>query len=169
MLAAGGGGGRSESLGTSALFCLALPYAALPSVLLVALYSWHRLRLCSVGTRRSLVPFASPPPHLQLTLLAYHHKFEKSHLPIALTLLNLKIWHDGMILLEVQIDSCRPRGSRSTSQGLELVHCRNSPPGQRGPFRTSKTTLYPCSTKTREVLGNPSPTPKRFPETREIS
>ena len=29
--------------------------------------------------------------------------------------------------------------------------------------------LYPCSTKTREVLGNPSPTPKRFPETREIS
>ena len=29
--------------------------------------------------------------------------------------------------------------------------------------------LYPCSTKTREVLGNPSPTSKRFPETREIS
>ena len=29
--------------------------------------------------------------------------------------------------------------------------------------------LYPCSTKTREVLGNPSPTPERFPETREIS
>ena len=29
--------------------------------------------------------------------------------------------------------------------------------------------MYPCSTKTREVLGNPSPTPKRFPETREIS
>ena len=29
--------------------------------------------------------------------------------------------------------------------------------------------LYPCSTKTREVLRNPSPTPKRFPETREIS
>ena len=29
--------------------------------------------------------------------------------------------------------------------------------------------LYPCSTKMREVLGNPSPTPKRFPETREIS
>ena len=28
-------------------------------------------------------------------------------------------------------------------------------------------TLYPCSTKTREVLGNPSPTPERFPETRE--
>ena len=25
-------------------------------------------------------------------------------------------------------------------------------------------TLYPCSTKTREVLGNPSPTPERFPE-----
>ena len=23
--------------------------------------------------------------------------------------------------------------------------------------------LYPCSTKTREVLGNPSPTPERFP------
>ena len=30
-------------------------------------------------------------------------------------------------------------------------------------------TLYPCSTKTREVLGNPSPTAERFPETREIS
>ena len=29
--------------------------------------------------------------------------------------------------------------------------------------------MYPCSTKTREVLGNPSPTPERFPETREIS
>ena len=29
--------------------------------------------------------------------------------------------------------------------------------------------LYLCSTKTREVLGNPSPTPERFPETREIS
>ena len=27
----------------------------------------------------------------------------------------------------------------------------------------------PCSTKTREVLGNPSRTPERFPETREIS
>ena len=92
------------------LLCSALPcpmqlYPA--SVLLFALYSWHRLRLCSVGTRRSLVPFASPPPHLQLTLLAYHHKFEKSHLPIALALLNLKIWHGGMILLEVQIDSSR--------------------------------------------------------------
>ena len=24
--------------------------------------------------------------------------------------------------------------------------------------------MYPCSTKTREVLGNPSPTPERFPE-----
>ena len=29
--------------------------------------------------------------------------------------------------------------------------------------------MYPCSTKTREVLENPSPAPKRFPETREIS
>ena len=28
--------------------------------------------------------------------------------------------------------------------------------------------LYPCSTKTRAVLGNPSLTPKRFPKTREI-
>ena len=28
--------------------------------------------------------------------------------------------------------------------------------------------LYPCSTKTREVLGNPSPMPMRFPENREI-
>ena len=28
--------------------------------------------------------------------------------------------------------------------------------------------MYPCSTKTREVLGNLSPTPKRFPETWEI-
>ena len=27
-----------------------------------------------------------------------------------------------------------------------------------------KFILYPCSTKTREVLGNPFPTPKRFPE-----
>ena len=32
-----------------------------------------------------------------------------------------------------------------------------------------KMIMYPCSTKTREVLGNPSPTSKRFPETREIS
>ena len=32
-----------------------------------------------------------------------------------------------------------------------------------------KSALYPCSTKMREVLGNPSPTPERFPETREIS
>ena len=31
------------------------------------------------------------------------------------------------------------------------------------------TTLFPCSTETREVLGNPSPQPKRFPDTREIS
>ena len=29
--------------------------------------------------------------------------------------------------------------------------------------------MYPCSTKTREVLGNPSPMPERFRETREIS
>ena len=29
--------------------------------------------------------------------------------------------------------------------------------------------MYPCSTKTREVLGNPSPTPKRLTATREIS
>ena len=29
--------------------------------------------------------------------------------------------------------------------------------------------MYPCSTKTKEVLGNPSPTPRRFPETRDIS
>ena len=27
--------------------------------------------------------------------------------------------------------------------------------------------MYPCSTKTSEVLGNPSPTPERFPETRD--
>ena len=27
-------------------------------------------------------------------------------------------------------------------------------------------SMYPHSTKTREVLGNPSPMPKRFPETR---
>ena len=33
----------------------------------------------------------------------------------------------------------------------------------------SSRTLGPCSTKTREGLGNPSPTPKRFPETRNIS
>ena len=32
-----------------------------------------------------------------------------------------------------------------------------------------KSGMYPCSTKRREVLGNPSPTPKRFPETRDIS
>ena len=36
-------------------------------------------------------------------------------------------------------------------------------------YKWSKTEMYPCSTKTREVLGNPSPTPKRFPETQEIS
>ena len=43
-----------------------------------------------------------------------------------------------------------------------------SPPplSARAPFHF---ILYPCCTKTREVLGNPSPTPKRFPETREIS
>ena len=35
--------------------------------------------------------------------------------------------------------------------------------------KTSGEILYPCSIKTREVLGNPSPTLKRFPETREIS
>ena len=29
--------------------------------------------------------------------------------------------------------------------------------------------MYPCSIKTREVLGNPSPMPKRFPETRDQS
>ena len=29
-----------------------------------------------------------------------------------------------------------------------------------------KSGMYPCSTKRREVLGNPSPTPKGFPETR---
>ena len=36
-------------------------------------------------------------------------------------------------------------------------------------MQESKETLYPCSTKTREVMGNPSPTAERFPETREIS
>ena len=34
---------------------------------------------------------------------------------------------------------------------------------------SSLDVLYPCSSKTREVLGNPFPTPKGFPETREIS
>ena len=29
--------------------------------------------------------------------------------------------------------------------------------------------MYPCSTKTGEILGNPSPTAERFPETQEIS
>ena len=29
--------------------------------------------------------------------------------------------------------------------------------------------LYPCSIKTREVLGNPPPMPKRFFEAREMS
>ena len=29
--------------------------------------------------------------------------------------------------------------------------------------------MYPCSIKTWEVLGNPSPMPERFPETREMS
>ena len=38
------------------------------------------------------------------------------------------------------------------------------------PYSTkTREVLYPCSTMTREVLGNPSPTPERFPETREIS
>ena len=35
-------------------------------------------------------------------------------------------------------------------------------------FLISTVALYLCSTKTREVLGNPSPTPKRFPETRDF-
>ena len=35
--------------------------------------------------------------------------------------------------------------------------------------RQDQAALYPCSTKTREVLGNPSPTTVRFPKTREIS
>ena len=30
-----------------------------------------------------------------------------------------------------------------------------------------QSVLYPCSIKTLEVLGNPSPMPKRFPETLE--
>ena len=29
--------------------------------------------------------------------------------------------------------------------------------------------MYPCSTKTGEILGNPSPRAERFPETQEIS
>ena len=38
---------------------------------------------------------------------------------------------------------------------------------REGCWRTRCNTqlLYPCSTKTREELGNPSTTPKRFPET----
>ena len=36
-------------------------------------------------------------------------------------------------------------------------------------FISSFFLLYPCSIETREVLGNPSPTPERFPETREMS
>ena len=31
-------------------------------------------------------------------------------------------------------------------------------------FPADDERMYPCSTKTREVLGNPSPTPERFPE-----
>ena len=34
---------------------------------------------------------------------------------------------------------------------------------------TKDCGLYPCSIKTMEVSGNPSPKPKRFPETREMS
>ena len=39
-------------------------------------------------------------------------------------------------------------------------------PGPIQPPFLLRTALYPCSTKTREVLGNPSPTPERYPETR---
>ena len=46
----------------------------------------------------------------------------------------------------------------------KLCNCNPSlPPSWT---HNNSLTLYPCSTKTREVLGNPSPTPERFPETR---
>ena len=43
---------------------------------------------------------------------------------------------------------------------ITLIKCLNGSKSQG---------LYPCSTKTREGLRNPSPTAKRFPETQEIS
>ena len=53
-------------------------------------------------------------------------------------------------------------------------HCFTAPGALPAfPIQTlevdTAVVLYPCSIKTREVLGNPSPTPERFPETREIS
>ena len=38
----------------------------------------------------------------------------------------------------------------------------------KGHSRKHCNAMYPCSTKTREVLGNPSPPPSRFPSTLEI-
>ena len=54
--------------------------------------SFYSLQIVLSGNE-ALVPFASPPPHAQLTLPAYHHKFEKSHLAIALGFLGL-LWFD---------------------------------------------------------------------------
>ena len=63
----------------------------------------------------------------------------------------------------------------SQSHGQSLERCCKKAAfnsTEQRPFRSiafSKSLwlqlrLYPCSNKTREVLGNPSPTPKRFPE-----
>ena len=56
-------------------------------------------------------------------------------------------------------------GQRSAKWGILLLLLILLLPQRRG---NKWWTLYPCSTKTREVLGNPSPTPKRFPETERM-
>ena len=50
--------------------------------------------------------------------------------------------------------------------GLKLWLCKKCDKYEVCIILASRVGLYPCSTKTREVLGNPSPTPERFPETR---
>ena len=77
---------------------------------------------------------------------------------------NLLLWHAS------SLSPCAigqiPSVQRSTYQTFTQLVCQsqvwfpNDPIFQKSVYYFK--TLYPCSTKTREVLGNPSPTPKRL-------
>ena len=77
--------------------------------------------------------------------------------------IDVAIWHlPGDVIMMI---STWPAGCLCNPLQLATAPHLNA-----APFAIWSCTpgLYPCSTKTKEDLGNPSPMPERFPETQEI-
>ena len=52
----------------------------------------------------------------------------------------------------------------SAMDALQMQYCNEYQNNEELSRPSGSDILYPCSIKTREVLGNPSPMPKSFPE-----